>query len=106
MSGVLIQHYLNDLATLRHASGSHRESVVREAFKDDKDDLDAAIALKFKRGYPRDNIKEAEGQTIRAEFDTYRFAADKEHAVDLLARVSRVSVQTQAIVAAMREAAR
>ena len=34
MSRVLIQHYLNDLATLRQVSGSHRESVVREAFKD------------------------------------------------------------------------
>ncbi len=104
MSRVLIQHYLNDLATLRQVSGSHRESVVREAFKDllkgwarsnelvfvpeyeiespakerryvdgallhalrmpfgyweakdDKDDLDAEIELKFKRGYPRDNI--------------------------------------------------
>lgn len=104
MSRVLIQHYLNDLATLRQVSGSHRESVVREAFKDllkgwarshelvfvpeyeiespakerryvdgallhalrmpfgyweakdNKDDLDAEIALKFKRGYPKDNI--------------------------------------------------
>ncbi len=34
MSCVLIQHYLNDFATLRQVSGSHRESVVREAFKD------------------------------------------------------------------------
>lgn len=104
MSRVLIQHYLNDLATLRQVSGTHRESVVREAFKDllkgwarshelifvpeyeiespakerryvdgallhalrmpfgyweakdDKNDLDAEIELKFKRGYPRDNI--------------------------------------------------
>jgi len=104
MSRTLIQHYLNDLATLRQVSGTHRESVVREAFKDllkgwarshelvfvpeyeiespakerryvdgallhalrmpfgyweakdNKDDLDAEIALKFMRGYPRDNI--------------------------------------------------
>ncbi|HEY8327330.1 MAG TPA: hypothetical protein VIO59_02620 [Rhodanobacter sp.] len=104
MSRTLIQHYLNDLAILRQVSGTHRESVVREAFKDllkgwarshelvfvpeyeiespakerryvdgallhvlrmpfgyweakdDKDDLDAEIALKFKRGYPKDNI--------------------------------------------------
>jgi hypothetical protein len=34
MSRTLIQHYLNDLATLRQVGGTHRESVVREAFKD------------------------------------------------------------------------
>jgi hypothetical protein len=33
MSQLLIQHYLNDLQTLRRVSGSSRESVVREAFK-------------------------------------------------------------------------
>ncbi len=34
MSQLLIQKYLNELATLRRVSGTHRESVVREAFKD------------------------------------------------------------------------
>ena len=34
MSQVLIQQYLNDLSDLRKASGTRRESVVREAFKD------------------------------------------------------------------------
>ncbi len=33
MSRVLIQHYRNELATLRQISGTQRESVVREAFK-------------------------------------------------------------------------
>lgn len=104
MSKLLIGQYLNDLARLRQVSGTHRESVVREAFKDllkgyarshdlvfvpefeiespakerryvdgallhalrmpfgyweakdEKDDLDAEIATKFKRGYPKDNI--------------------------------------------------
>jgi len=104
MSKVLIQHYLADLSRLRQVSGTHRESVVREAFKDllkgyarshdlvfvpefeiaaptkerryvdgallhalrmpfgyweakdEKDDLDAEIELKFRRGYPKDNI--------------------------------------------------
>jgi len=104
MSQVLIQKYLNDLEDLRRVSGTNRESVVREAFKDllkgwgrqhdlvfvpeyeietlakerryvdgallhelrvpfgyweakdEKDDLDAEIAHKFKRGYPQDNI--------------------------------------------------
>jgi hypothetical protein len=34
MSQVLIQQYLNQLQDLRKISGTHRESVVREAFKD------------------------------------------------------------------------
>lgn len=34
MSQLLIQHYLNELEKLRRVSGTHRESVVREAFKD------------------------------------------------------------------------
>jgi hypothetical protein len=34
MSQVLIQQYLNQLQDLRKVSGTHRESVVREAFKD------------------------------------------------------------------------
>lgn len=34
MSKLLIQIYLNDLAKLRQVSGTNRESVVREAFKD------------------------------------------------------------------------
>ncbi len=34
MSQLLIQQYLNELARLKQASGTHRESVVREAFKD------------------------------------------------------------------------
>src|SRR5687768_6426638 len=101
MSQLLIQKYLNELAKLRQVSGTHRESVVREAFKDllkswarsydltfipeyeletrakerryvdgallhtlrvpfgyweakdEKDDLDAEIENKFKRGYPK-----------------------------------------------------
>ena len=104
MSKLLISQYLNELSRLKQVSGTHRESVVREAFKDllkgyarsfdlvfvpefeiqspakerryvdgallhalrmpfgyweakdEKDDLDAEIATKFKRGYPKDNI--------------------------------------------------
>jgi predicted helicase len=33
MSQLLIQHYLNELQTLRRVSGTKRESVVRDAFK-------------------------------------------------------------------------
>jgi predicted helicase len=104
MSQLLIQQYLNQLSDLRKVSGTHRETVVREAFKDllkgwarshdlvfvpeyeyftpakdrryvdgallhklrmpfgyweakdEKDDLDAEIDTKKRRGYPQDNI--------------------------------------------------
>jgi predicted helicase len=104
VSQLLIQQYLNQLQDLRKVSGTKRESVVREAFKDllkgwarhhdlifvpeyeiitpskdrryvdgallhtlrmpfgyweakdEKDDLDAEIQFKQRRGYPQDNI--------------------------------------------------
>ena len=104
MSQVLINQYLGQLDLLKKVGGTHRESVVREAFKDllkgwgkqhdlvfipeykldsatkdtrfvdgallhelrvpfgyweakdAKDDIDAEIEFKFKRGYPQDNI--------------------------------------------------
>jgi predicted helicase len=40
--------------------------------------------------------------TIRARFNAYRFADHRERVADLLARVTRVSVETVAIVEAMR----
>ena len=44
--------------------------------------------------------------TIREKFNTYRFADYKEKVIDLLARVTRVSVETVAITEAMKEARR
>jgi predicted helicase len=41
--------------------------------------------------------------TIREKFNTYRFADHKEKVIDLLMRVTRVSVETVAIVEAMKE---
>jgi hypothetical protein len=40
------------------------------------------------------------------ELNTYRFADYKEKVADLLARVTRVSIETVRIARAMREAAR
>jgi len=48
----------------------------------------------YKESKPRD-------PTIREKFDTYRFADYKENVVDLLMRVTTVSVETQKIVKAM-----
>ena len=50
--------------------------------------------------------KKPKDPTIREKFDTYRFADYKEKVIDLLMRVTRVSVETQAIVEAMGKAAR
>jgi predicted helicase len=44
--------------------------------------------------------------TIREKFNTYRFADYKEKVVDLIGRVTRVSVETMAITEAMKKAKR
>lgn len=53
----------------------------------------------YKEKKPRD-------PTIAAKFNTYRFRDYKDKVIDLLARVTRVSVETMAIVEAMRTARR
>jgi Type ISP C-terminal specificity domain len=50
--------------------------------------------------------KKPKDPTIREKFDTYRFADYKEKVIDLLMRVTTVSVETQKIVAAMKDSAR
>ncbi|MBK5198643.1 MAG: hypothetical protein JJE37_10260 [Methyloceanibacter sp.] len=57
------------------------------------------ILDQYKEKTPRD-------PTIREKFNTYRFADYKEHVIDLLRRVTRVSVETVAIVETMRGARR
>lgn len=50
--------------------------------------------------------KKPKDPTIRARFDTYRFADYKEKVIDLLARVTAVSVATVRITTKMRSAQR
>ncbi|MBP7966183.1 MAG: DNA methyltransferase, partial [Burkholderiaceae bacterium] len=50
--------------------------------------------------------KKPKDPTIREKFDTYRFADYKEKVIDLLARVTTVSVETVRIVAAMKAVGR
>ena len=59
-------------------------------------------------GWVLDQYKEKKPKdpTIRAQFDTYRLADHKEKVIDLLARVTTVSVETMRIVDAMRAAGR
>ncbi len=53
------------------------------------------ILDQYKEKTPKD-------RTIREKFNTYRFAHYKETVIDLLARVTRVSVETMQIIAAMK----
>jgi predicted helicase len=55
-----------------------------------------------------DHLKEMtpKDPTIRAKFNTYRFADHKEKVADLIARVARVSVETVGIVEEIRAARR
>lgn len=50
--------------------------------------------------------KKPKDPTIREKFNTYRFADYKDKVIDLLSRVTRVSVETQDIVDAMGKARR
>ena len=50
--------------------------------------------------------KKPKDPTIREKFDTYRFADYKEKVIDLLLRVTTVSVETVRIVEAMKAAGR
>jgi predicted helicase len=50
--------------------------------------------------------KKPKDPTIREKFNTYRFADHKEKVIDLLARVTTVSVRTVEIMNAMRAAPR
>ncbi len=50
--------------------------------------------------------KKPKDPTIREKFDTYRFADYKEKVIDLLMRVTTVSVETVRITEAMRSMAR
>jgi predicted helicase len=50
--------------------------------------------------------KKPKDPTIREKFDTYRFADYKEKVIDLLMRVTTVSVETVAVTEAMKSAKR
>jgi predicted helicase len=135
VSQLLIQQYLNELSALKKASGTTRETVVREAFKgllknwaplrelifvpeyeietparerryvdgallhalrvpfgyweakDEKDDLDAEIEIKRRRGYPQDNIifeDSRQAILIQNKREVLRCAVDDVRGLDRL----------------------
>ncbi|MEO8124558.1 MAG: type ISP restriction/modification enzyme [Burkholderiales bacterium] len=138
MSQVFIGQYLAQLDRLKKIGGTHRESVLREAFKDllkdwgkqhalifipeyrldtatkdirtvdgalvhelrvpfgyweakdAKDDLDAEIEFKFKRGYPQDNIifeDSTQAVLIQHREEVMRCAVDDVKALEKLLKL-------------------
>lgn len=100
MSQVLIQQYLNQLQDLRKVSGTGRESVVREAFLSKTPEAwDYRLGNRSALEWILDQHKENKPKdpTIREKFNTCPFADYKEKVIDLLMRVTTVSVRTVAI---------
>ena len=66
--------------------------------------MDLSARQPLGAGMDSDQYKEKtpKDPTIREKFNTYRFADHKEKVIDLLKRVTRVSVETMRIVEAMR----
>lgn len=91
MSQLLIHDYLGQLDLNKTVLGSQRETVVREVFKD----LHKVWGRQHKEKKPK-------ALSIREKFDTYRFADHKEKVVNLLQRVTTVSVETVRITEAMK----
>jgi hypothetical protein len=138
MSQLLITRYLNELDRLRKISGTKRERVGQEAFKDllkafgktrdlqfitdyeivtpaksriypdgallhslwvpfgyweakdEEDDLNAEIAKKFKKGYPRDNIifeDSISAALIQNGADVFRCKVDDPQQLEKLLRL-------------------
>ena len=65
MSRSLIQKYLNELSDLRRLSGSRRESVVREAFKDLLKGLGRAHKLLAEAPLEKDDLPPRDAVPLR-----------------------------------------
>ena len=88
------------LSILIHGTNPLKSGLQRHLMKlAGLSEADVQIPHQHKEKKPSD-------PTIREKFDTYRFADHKERVVDLLGRVTRVSVETVAITEAMRAAKR
>ena len=87
-----------DNGIIRLDSETHLTGVPSEAWTYRLGNRSALewILDQYKEKTPKD-------PTIREKFNTYRFADHKEKVIDLLKRVTRVSVETMKIVEAMRQ---
>ena len=102
MSQLLISDYLKQLDLIKKVSGSQREIILRGA---PPESLAYKLGNRCAIDWVLDQHKEKKPKdpTIREKFDTYRFADYKEKVIDLLARVTTVSVETAQITDAMRD---
>jgi predicted helicase len=108
--------------TKARAAGQHPKSILKSLPEEGRIVIDSETVLagippeawSYKLGnrsaldWVLDQHKERKPKdpTIREKFDTYRFADHKERVITLLARVTRVSVETVRIVTDMKAAAR
>ncbi|WP_281034315.1 type ISP restriction/modification enzyme [Mesorhizobium sp. M4B.F.Ca.ET.017.02.2.1] len=91
----------HDNGIIRVDTETHLSGIPKEAWDyrlGNRSSLDW-ILDQYKEKTPKD-------PTIREKFNTFRFADHKENVVDLLAKVTRVSVETVAITEAMKGARR
>jgi predicted helicase len=90
---------LKDIGAIQLDSDTQLTGVPKEAWNYRLANRSALewILDQYKEKTPKD-------PTIREKFNTYRFADYKDQVIDLLKRVTRVSVETQAIVEAMKAA--
>jgi predicted helicase len=86
-----------DAGTIQLDTETQLSGVPREAWDYRLGNRSALewILDQYKEKTPKD-------PTIRAKFNTYRFADHKEKVIDLLKRVTRVSLETVKIVETMR----
>jgi predicted helicase len=87
---------LKDTGTIVLDSDTQLSGVPKEAWDYRLGNRSAIewVLDQYKEKTPKD-------PTIREKFNTYRFADYKDHVIDLLKRVTRVSVETMAIVGEM-----
>jgi predicted helicase len=75
-------------------------SIRKPAYQESRRKLGSTSSVPVLDQYKEGKAKDP---TIREKFDTYRFADYKEKVIDLFTRVTRVSVETQATISAMKD---
>jgi hypothetical protein len=108
MSIQLIQQYHAKVEQIIRYSGSHNEGALRKPFQDLLEQYATGrhLLLMTELEYIRRNVRvrpdgTPQDPTIREKFNTYRLADYKERVIDLLQRVTTVSVETMKIIGRM-----
>jgi|WetSurMetagenome_2_1015567.scaffolds.fasta_scaffold521943_2 hypothetical protein len=96
MSEIAINGYLQELEQIKHRGGTKNESSISIAFHKL---LSTYAKHKDLEQYKEKKLKDP---TIAKLFNTYRFTDYKDKVIDLLCRVTTVSVKTMEIVGEMK----